>query len=74
MAEQIEFVLNWLFFCFCSLSVSTAEGFQVSQILANFKYADQDNRPLRRSPWKPDYGPGHRGLYFLSGWHATVWL
>lgn len=36
---QIKLVLNGLFH-FCSLSFSTAEGLQVSQILANFKHAD----------------------------------
>lgn len=30
IGEQIEFALNWLSFCFCSLSVSTAKSLQVS--------------------------------------------
>lgn len=40
IAEQMDFVLNWLFFHFCLLSVFTAEGLQVSQILANFEHTD----------------------------------
>ena len=74
IAEQMEFVFNRLFFHFCLSSVSTAKGFQVSQILADFKHTDKDNRSLRRSPGKPDRGPGHCGLHFLSSWHAAFWL
>ena len=74
VAEQMEFVFNWLFFHFCLLSVFTAEGLQVSQIVANFEHIDKDNWPLRWSPGKPDCGPGYCGLYFLSGWHAGFWL
>lgn len=55
-------------------SLTSAESLQVSQILANFKHTDKDNWPLRWSPGKPDRGPGYCGLYFLSGWHAGLWL